>query len=165
MTHIEYGGRIRSGIGNILPMVSFSHKSEYLYRFFYSFIFFILIILSILELLFGIIIDTFAELRELQAKIDLDKRDVCFICGAKRDEIEKDGFNFEKHIDEDHNYINYINYIIGLKFEDIQNLNKINSYAYEQIKQKSISWMPDYKRKTDKENVDMSINISNQNKS
>lgn len=140
-------------------MVSYSDLSHYLLRFFYSFIFFILIIICLLEILFGIIIDTFAELREHQAHIDTDKRDVCFICGAKRDEIEKDGTNFDKHVEDDHNYINYIYYILGLKNENIQNLNKINSYAYEQIAKKSVSWIPDYKRKIYKD-VDMSFSIS-----
>ena len=155
-THIEYGLRLHGGIGDILNMVSFHDLSNYLIKFFYSFIFFIIIIILLLELLFGIIIDTFAELREEQAKIDFDKKDVCFICGAKRDEIEKDGIDFDKHTEDDHNFINYIYYIIGLKFEDIQNLNKINSFSFEQIAQKSISWIPDYKKKLDKE-VDLSL--------
>lgn len=148
MTHIEYGVRLHSGIGEIIEMESFEKISHYLLRFFYSIIFFILIIISTLELLFGIIIDTFAELREEQTKIDIDRRDVCLICGAKRDELEKDGTNFDKHVEDDHNYINYINYIIKLKYEDIQNLNKIDSFVYELLAQKSVSWIPDYKRKT-----------------
>jgi hypothetical protein len=143
--------RLHGGIGDVMHMPLYSDRAKYFIKFFYSFLFFILIIIVLLELLFGIIIDTFAELREEQTKKESDKKDVCFICGAKRDEIEKDGINFDKHTEDDHNFINYIYYIIGLKFEDIQNLNKINSFSYEQIAEKSISWIPDYKKKIEKD--------------
>ncbi len=107
----------------------------------------------LLNMLFGIIIDSFAELREEAAKIDSDKKDVCFICGAKRDEIEKDGISFDKHTEEEHNYFNYIYYIIGLKLDDIHNLDKINTFSYELIHEKSISWIPDYKKKKEEDNI------------
>ena len=143
--------RIENGIGNIIPMVSYSNRNIYYSKFFYVMIFYFLIIVMLLNMIFGIIIDSFSELREESTKIEFDKKDICFICGAKRDEIEKDAVSFDKHIEEEHSYKNYINYIIGLKFDDVHNLDKINSFTYELINEKSISWIPDYKKKKDED--------------
>lgn len=111
-------------------------------RFFFELIFFIIVIVILLSIVFGIIIDTFAELREESHKIEDDKHNVCYICGARRDDLEKDCVNYEQHIKSDHDVWNYAVYMIGLKFVDPQETNAINSYVIEMIGEKSISWLP-----------------------
>jgi hypothetical protein len=37
-----------------------------------------------LNVIFGIIIDTFAQLREASGNIEEDKKNICFICGLSR---------------------------------------------------------------------------------
>jgi hypothetical protein len=37
-----------------------------------------------LNVIFGIIIDTFAQLREASSNIEEDKKNICFICGLSR---------------------------------------------------------------------------------
>ena len=49
--------------------------------------FFLLIV--ILQIFAGIIIDTFSNLREKQQGVIDDMQNSCFICGLRRDEIEK----------------------------------------------------------------------------
>jgi Asp-tRNA(Asn)/Glu-tRNA(Gln) amidotransferase C subunit len=49
--------------------------------------FFLLIL--ILQIFAGIIIDTFSNLREKQENVVEDMTNTCFICGMRRDEIEK----------------------------------------------------------------------------
>ena len=39
----------------------------------------------------GIMIDTFAELRDERQKIEDDKKNMCFICGLDRATLEKNG--------------------------------------------------------------------------
>jgi hypothetical protein len=67
---------------------------------------------------------------------------VCYICGAKRDNLEKNCINYESHITNDHNMWDYVMYIIGLKFVDPQETNAINSHVIEMVQEKSISWFP-----------------------
>ena len=43
-----------------------------------------------INILFGIIIDTFAQLRDLKQSIDLDMRNICFICNIDRNTV-RDG--------------------------------------------------------------------------
>ena len=45
---------------------------------------FALINIIFLNIIFGIIIDTFAELRDEKNRIDSDKKNICFICGLDR---------------------------------------------------------------------------------
>lgn len=57
----------------------------------------------LLNILFGIIIDTFAQLRDDKDTVEDDIRNVCFICGIDRTTIEletEEGFDF--HTEKDH---------------------------------------------------------------
>jgi inositol 1,4,5-triphosphate receptor type 1 len=143
LTHFDYGVRSDSGIGDHLKKVAlYDNPAYFIGRFFYEFIFFIVVIVIMLGVVFGIIIDTFAELNEKTVHIEHDMKNVCFICGAKKDELEKECINYDEHIQNDHNIWNYALYIIGLKFVDPQETNAINSYVIEMNEERSISWLP-----------------------
>lgn len=47
-------------------------------------LFFVIITFTLLNIIFGIIIDTFAELRDAKKKIDEDINNKCFICSLDR---------------------------------------------------------------------------------
>jgi hypothetical protein len=96
------------------------------------------------ELVFGIIIETFKDLRIEEQHAEHDKHSICFICGVDKDQLEKDRVDFHLHCKKDHNIWNYINYILRLKFSDPQDLNAINSYTLEQIEKKYTTWIPQY---------------------
>ena len=156
LTHIDYGMRMGGGAGDIMKTINYEQE-YYSGRFVFSMLFFLVIIVILLNIVFGIIIDTFAELREETTKNENDKKDVCFICGKHRDEIEKAGINFNHHKARNHNLWNYIYYIIGLKFQDPQDLNAVDSFALERIEKSSISWLPEL---VIEENVD-EIEVNN----
>lgn len=140
---MDYGLRTDGGIGDHVQKISYHADPWYFVgRWFYELIFFILVIVILLSIVFGIIIDTFAELREESHKIEYDKMNVCYICGARRDDLEKDCINYETHTKIEHDLWVYAEYIIGLKFVDMQETNAINSYVIEMINEKSISWFP-----------------------
>ena len=120
------------------------HKGEYMKLFFYNFIFFIVICLIMLNLVFGIIIDTFKELRIEETKNEIDIANVCFICGVKKDVLEKNCQNFEEHNENFHNVWNYAYYIIGLKYLDPQETNAIISETINKVDKKQINWIPYY---------------------
>ncbi len=94
------------------------------------------------ELVFGIIIESFKDLRIRETNNENDRLTKCFICGVCKDDLEKERINFKSHCDKDHNLWNYINYMLWLKFSDPQNLNAINSYVLEQIEKKYTNWIP-----------------------
>jgi inositol 1,4,5-triphosphate receptor type 3 len=114
----------------------------YTIRFLYEDLFFAAILVILLSLIFGIVIDAFAELRDKYLKYEKDKQNTCFICGATKEKLEKKGQNFYHHVTYVHNMWTYAEYIIGLKYIDLQETNAINSYVIEQFEKKQIAWFP-----------------------
>lgn len=62
-----------------------------------------LIYIVVMELLFsnivsGIMIDTFAELRDRKKQIIEDMKKLCFICGMSRSQADKRNKDFDAHI-------------------------------------------------------------------
>jgi hypothetical protein len=41
-----------------------------------------------------------------------------------------------------HNIWTYVEYMLGLRFVDIQETNAINSYVIESLEKKEIAWFP-----------------------
>ena len=66
LTTINHGLRNGGGIGDVLTRARASDPM-YLFRFVYDLLFFFLVIIITLNIVFGIIIDTFADLREKKA--------------------------------------------------------------------------------------------------
>lgn len=62
---------------------SFSNN-ELDFSFILDFLYILIVILFITQIIGGLIIDTFAALREKYARIEEDKNKVCFICGQDR---------------------------------------------------------------------------------
>ena len=102
-----------------------------------------------LNMVFGIIIDTFRELRKKAAVVELDIANICFICGAKKNELEKSNINYENHVSDEHYIWNYVYYMVVLTgIPDIE-ANAVTSYAKEKIKKKEISWFPNCDKKNE----------------
>lgn len=87
----------------------------------------------LLNIIFGIIIDTFAELRNKRADMDKDKRTTCFICGIDRFRFDLETDGFEYHIKNEHNVWNYVFYMIHLKTKDKTDYNGIESKISQQL--------------------------------
>ena len=70
-------------------MDQFDDGAFHMARFFYDNVFNILLNVIIMGIVEGLIIDTFAVLREEQEKSNTDRETKCFICGLERDFIER----------------------------------------------------------------------------
>ena len=142
-TFILDGLRKHGGIGDIMKKYSLiTSPGHYMARFFFDFSFFIIVVVILLNIVFGIIIDTFRDLRQYLHRKEKDILTVCFICGLNIDELERKNKNFEQHTEEDHNIWNYVYYMIGLELTNRNDMNAINSEVYEKIKKMEISWFP-----------------------
>jgi hypothetical protein len=74
------------GVGDGLPSVSFFNESREVFYLlaFVDLSFFLIIIALFFQIIFGIIIDTFAGLREEAGAMEEDMKNVCYICGTDR---------------------------------------------------------------------------------
>lgn len=144
LTIINQGLRNGGGIGDVLLPMSYSgtNQSRYFVRFFYDLLFFASINIVFLNIIFGIIVDTFAELREKKNKMDEDMKNICYICNLDRYTFDRNADGFENHIERDHHLWNYIYFMYHLRKKDVTDYNGIESFVSEKLKQDDNSWFP-----------------------
>ncbi|CAD8078308.1 unnamed protein product [Paramecium sonneborni] len=111
-------------------------------KFCYDTLYFVFFALLFTNIVSGIMIDTFAELRDQRQKIDDDKKNCCFICGVKRAHLEKNLEEFEQHVRDKHFLWNYIYYIYCLKLKETTDYTGLEYAISEMIKKENISWFP-----------------------
>ena len=63
------------------------NRENYYVRMVYDMIYWITLNVIFMNIVFGIIIDTFAELRDQKNELDDDMNNVCFICNLHRNEV------------------------------------------------------------------------------
>ena len=87
--------------------------------------YFMLILVIMLNIIFGIIIDTFSSLREEKEKRDYDTKNICFICGQDKDTFERNAdaevpgaHGWKDHYHLDHNMWAYAFFMISLWEQD-----------------------------------------------
>ena len=131
------------GISESMRMTDISSETT---NFYYKLIvvmgFYIFVNIICLNVIFGIIIDTFSELRDRQRMREWDQLNVCDICGIERKSFEKKGMNFDLHKGVQHNLWDYVFYLEYLQTLDLQSLTGFEYFVYTQFKKKSIAWLP-----------------------
>jgi inositol 1,4,5-triphosphate receptor type 1 len=80
ITTLNQGLRNGGGIGDVLRSPS-SAEPLFVARVIYDLLFFFIVIIIILNLIFGVIIDTFADLRSEKQQKEEILKNTCFICG------------------------------------------------------------------------------------
>ncbi len=130
-------------MGDELPTISFFSKSDYFIKmFFFNIIYHIVIILVLGNIFLGVIVDTFAELRDIKNEFEKDKANVCFICQLTREKSNMKMIDFDDHVKTDHYIWNYVNFISYLYLNNPNDFSHIELYVYEKILNRDISWFP-----------------------
>ena len=146
LTMINNGLRWHAGIGlKTRSESAFLHLADFIHRFIYDLLFFWLMEGVMLHIVFGIILDSFGELRQAHYVIEKDIANHCFICNIVKDECEKNNESFKDHCENVHNVWDYAFYMITLRMSDPQDLNAVNSRNREMIMNKQLGWFPEYK--------------------
>lgn len=115
-------------------------------RFWIDNLFAIVNIILILQMVAGIIIDSFSALRQGQGEVDEDRYNVCLICGLHRTELNKlygneEGYN--EHIKLDHYFWNYMFLIFNLLKKKPNELMGIDDFIFKKYKEnQSTGWIP-----------------------
>nr|KAF6474543.1 inositol 1,4,5-trisphosphate receptor type 1 [Rousettus aegyptiacus] len=141
VTVLSHGLRSGGGVGDVLRKPS---KEEPLFaaRVIYDLLFFFMVIIIVLNLIFGVIIDTFADLRSEKQKKEEILKTTCFICGLERDKFDNKTVTFEEHIQEEHNMWHYLCFIVLVKVKDSTEYTGPESYVAEMIKERNLDWFP-----------------------
>eukprot|EP01065_Artemidia_motanka_P042661 TRINITY_DN5763_c0_g1_i1.p1 TRINITY_DN5763_c0_g1~~TRINITY_DN5763_c0_g1_i1.p1 ORF type:complete len:2981 (+),score=515.22 TRINITY_DN5763_c0_g1_i1:142-9084(+) len=108
-----------------------------------DFFFFVLIQVILLNIMSGVIIDTFTKSREDKERIEADIRGSCFICGIESTQFDRQTEGgFESHVKGDHNMWCYIYFLHHLREKDPVTFTGPESFVYQQIQQHDLSFFP-----------------------
>eukprot|EP00026_Physarum_polycephalum_P000121 Phypoly_transcript_00121.p1 GENE.Phypoly_transcript_00121~~Phypoly_transcript_00121.p1 ORF type:complete len:2101 (+),score=228.03 Phypoly_transcript_00121:347-6649(+) len=138
---VNYGLRSGGGIGDMLSSMQWEDKDSR-WRIIYEISFFFLVIVILLNIIFGIIIDTFGELRAQNKAIENDMENRCFICGIERYTFDRQAEGFENHITKDHNLWHYLYFIMYLKIKEKTEYTGPEQYVSECIARRMWTFVP-----------------------
>ena len=141
ITYFNHGVRSGGGIGDILAEVPYDNPMYWI-RFLNDFIFFILAILILLNMIFGVIVSIFSEIREKANFKENDQNNKCFICSIDRAIFERLKIKFEDHKKYEHNIKYYIRFLIGIKLINEKDLDADQSFIINCIKKEEIKVFP-----------------------
>lgn len=136
------GGGIADYVNNELgnaPDLRDDH--EYSTRLFYDLLYFITIIVLALNMIFGIILDTFGQLREEATERRSLMENFCFVCQLPKEHFDehirtttaRSGSGFAYHVKHEHNMWDYLCFLIYLKDKDPMDYNGVESYVAEYV--------------------------------
>ena len=117
-------------------------QEGYLIEFLLEWTLFFIVMLILLNIINGVIVDTFLELREKSNEENETKLNICYICSLHRTLFEKRGIDFEYHKDHEHNIMNYFDYIYKIEITDESDLNSLDYQVRQSIKTKRTDFFP-----------------------
>eukprot|EP00981_Chlorochromonas_danica_P006075 scaffold1268_cov174-Ochromonas_danica.AAC.9 len=133
-----YGIRQGGGIGNVMQL-----RTNWLWVI--HILYFLVVIVMLLNIIFGIIIDTFSSLRAEKNERLRDTEEVCFICGIDKqifDRASDEPDGFRTHVKIDHNMWNYLYFIFMLWEQDRDDDDGLEQYVRRAIEANEITWFP-----------------------
>ncbi|PAA74143.1 hypothetical protein BOX15_Mlig001931g6 [Macrostomum lignano] len=141
VTTLNEGLRNGGGIGDLLRKPSMT-ESRFLLRVLYDLCFYFIVIIIVLNLIFGVIIDTFADLRQEKQEKEEILRNSCFICGLNRSSFENREVSFEQHVQRDHNLWHYLYFVILVRVKDHTEFTGPESYVSQMMRARNLDWFP-----------------------
>ena len=141
-----YSNTFTSGgnLGNFIVDGGHANEDGNMVRYALDISYTIIMVWLVWQMVSGLIVDTFNSLRGEREEKEKDMVTICFICGLKREKIEKyypGKEGFENHL-SDHSVSNYLFYSFYLEDKDPSEYSGLESYVKEHIDKESILWFP-----------------------
>lgn len=114
----------------------------YWFRYILDMVFYITVILLLMNMINGVIVSTFSQIREESESKEDDMNNKCFVCSIEKVEFEKRKINFDEHLKVEHNVKNYIKYLISLKLINEKDLDSDQSYIVNCLNNAEIACFP-----------------------
>jgi inositol 1,4,5-triphosphate receptor type 1 len=120
------------------------HKSfaSWSYVIIFKLSFFIIVTTIGLNIIFGIIVDTFSELRNKKYTAESDMKDTCFICGIGSYDFEHKARGFVSHVKNEHNMWAYMYYLIYLHDTESNDYTALDMYVANMINRQDYDFFP-----------------------
>jgi len=112
-------------------------------RFAFDLAFFVVVTIGLLNLIFGIIIDTFSSLREKANEEKTLMENKCTICGLTRQEFERrEPGGWQRHYKHEHNVWSYYAYLVHLQTKPATEFTGLEDFVAAKVAQRSLAWLP-----------------------
>eukprot|EP00698_Gefionella_okellyi_P001439 TRINITY_DN11394_c0_g1_i3.p1 TRINITY_DN11394_c0_g1~~TRINITY_DN11394_c0_g1_i3.p1 ORF type:complete len:2795 (+),score=677.84 TRINITY_DN11394_c0_g1_i3:765-8387(+) len=113
----------------------------------YNLTFFFVVMVLMINILFGIVVDTFIQIRRARQARHSEITTKCFICGLKGTDFDRDGDGFEKHVKDEHNAWHYVSCYVHIrqKEQDDERTNDmtgLETYVQECHKSNNLVFYP-----------------------
>ena len=138
----NHGVRAGGGVGDLLEAKSYDDKNLYFLRFFSDLIFYIVVLLFLLNFINSVIVNTFGKMREDSNQKEEDQKNRCFICNIHRVEFQKNKIELERHRKYEHNVNNYIKFFVFLWKINEKDMDADQSFIHDCINEKDIKFFP-----------------------
>jgi len=145
-TTLNHGLRNGGGIGDFMIPIASAPSTltgREVTRWLVDFSFFLLVIIVLLNIIFGIIIDTFSDLRSQKEAREADERNNCFICGISKSRFDSDypkGFAY--HQQSEHNLWDYVAFMVYLWEKNSSDYSGLEEYVFNKIRDRDVTWLP-----------------------
>ena len=136
LSTVNLGMRSGGGIGDAFGP---TNQTDFDYRLIFDLLFYISITTILMAIVFGIIVDTFSELRDARNEIESDMNNVCFICGQKRSVIEVRGEGWVVHTTMVHNPFAYMYFLLHLQATDDMDCSGIEREVKQNYQELNLS--------------------------
>ncbi|KPI87904.1 hypothetical protein ABL78_3014 [Leptomonas seymouri] len=140
---LDQGLRAGGGVGDVMLPWTWDN-SRMLARLAYDMLFYALVTVVFLNILFGLIIDTFGQMRDEKREKEADMHGFCSICGLDADTLEKNSvMGFANHVKQEHNMWMYLYFIHHLRRKDSSEYTGQESYVSACIQRSGLSFFPE----------------------
>jgi hypothetical protein len=132
---------ITGSLSDVMEQIGYSNN-EIWFRLLFDVSFFIIVLIILLNIIFGIVIDSFSQLRDEKALIENDMKEKCFICSISEAEFNRHSIDFQHHIKNEHLVWEYLYFFVYLKRKEVTDFTGAESFCCEMIKKKETSFFP-----------------------
>lgn len=141
ITVVNNGLRAGGGLGDALGQPSLQ-DTRFALRYWVDFTFYILILIILLNIVFGIIIDTFGDMRNARNEWRDYLNTTCMICDLKKTEIDSAGEGYFRHINVSHSIEDYIYFMIYVRKKNLNDCDGLEQYVKSLNANKNYAFMP-----------------------
>ena len=120
----------------------YQDPNDYWKRFAFDLTFFFIVSIILLNLIFGIIIDAFADMRDSRNAIESEVKERCFICGMNRFEFETKNKSWFDHIQKEHNAFSYLYFILYVQAKPGNECTGVEKYVKSLVLREDPTFFP-----------------------
>ena len=139
---------VRYDDGGLSIAMSNAYLDEELYypRILFDLLYFSIVVLVIPNIITGVIVDAFGDMRVQKQKLDEEMNQKCFICGVSRQATENRGNGWSHHFLNEHSIFSYLGFIIYVSALNDNNCTGLEKYVKDCLHRNSCEFFPQTSR-------------------